>query len=479
MTVTQGQLLGGLDPHDHVNTPDGNILRQTYENLVARQRDGTVTARLATEWNRVEAGRVRFQIREGVTFHNGDALTPEDVAFSINRIVRNGVGITSPQQSTLEPITGAEVVDGQRAVDVLSNGYNPILLDQLASFFGQVMEKSWVQSRSTAEINRQANGTGPFQLESYQSDVHVTFTRYDDYWREPAAINRLRFTAASESSTRVNQLLEGETDVVVNVPPQEVSRIRSADGRAVEAAESTRLVFAAMRYDVEPFSSVAFRRAMNYAVDLESIVENVLAGFGAPTGQPTLDIVFGHNPNVEPYPHDPARAERLVEESGHAGASITLHTPVGRYLKDIEIAQAVANAIDGLSNVSCSVRQREFGPLVEEVASGDITTSPPFYLIGWANEMFDASVSIGPVLTSDGVSTSFENERLDSLMRQASQARERQQRKRLFRRANKLCHDQAPWVYLNQQFSVYGLNTRLQWTPRRDEFIYAYEMGFR
>lgn len=476
LTISQGQLLQGLDPHDHVSTPDGNILMQAYENLVFRNQQGKIVPELATEWNRVRDGRMRFQIRNNVRFHSGEKLTPADVAFSINRITKNDVGLTSPQQSTLEPITGAEVVDGERAVDVLSDGYNPVVLNLLSSFFGQVMSKSWVQERSKADINKNINGTGPFELESYTQDVNVVYSRYDNYWRESAAVSDVTFTAASESSTRVNQLLERETDIVVGVPPQAVPRVESSQTAAVKPSRSTRVIFAAMRYDIEPFTSKQFRQAMNYAVDIESVVESVLSEFANPLGQPTIPEAFGHNPNVSPYPYAPDRARRLVDQSGFAGAEITLHVPVGRYLKALSVAQAVANQIGKLPNVSCSVKQRQFSPLVEEVASGDITTSPPFYLIGWANEMFDASVAIEPVLTSSGVSTSYENSQIDNLMRRAASEQNRQRRQRYYQRANRLLHDRAPWLYLYQQYSIYGTNSDLTWDPRADEFMNVYRM---
>ncbi|TKX51971.1 peptide ABC transporter substrate-binding protein, partial [Halorubrum sp. SP3] len=109
--------------------------------------------------------------------------------------------------------------------------------------------------------------------------------------------------------------LAEETDIVTNVPPNEVSRVNSSDVATINSVPSARIIFLQMRYDVEPFSSQQFRQAMNYAVDVESIIENVLNGFGNITGQPTLEGHVGYNPDIDPYPYDPDEAERLVEES--------------------------------------------------------------------------------------------------------------------------------------------------------------------
>ena len=419
VTITQSQMDSGLDPQDHRETPTDNIVLQAYEGLLTRDAEGTITTELASDYERIEPGRVRFTIREGPTFHNGDPLTPEDVAFSVNRIVNDDVGgLVSPQSDQLAGVTGAQVVDGERAVDVMSDGINPIVFALFASY-GDMMQKSWVQNNDGAYINTHMNGTGPFRLANYQEGVQVVYERAPDYWGEPASAAGLTIQAAGESSTRVNQLLGGEADLAVNVPPQDVNRVRNADSAAISPVPSTRVVFNAMRYDLEPFSSPEFRQAMNYAIDIESIVENVLSGFADATGQPTLEGFTGFNSNVEPYPQNVERAERLVEESGFAGEQLTLHTPVGRYLKDVEIAQAVANQIDQLGNVSCEVRQREFSALAGEVTTGNIEDKPPFYLLGWGNATFDASQTIIPLVTSDGELTSYSGDRVDSLLQEA------------------------------------------------------------
>jgi peptide/nickel transport system substrate-binding protein len=414
VTITQSSMDSGLDPHDHRETPTDNIVVQAHDGVLGRDADGSVIAALATDYERLEEGRVRFEIRDGVTFHNGDELTPEDIAYSVNRVVDPDVGIASPQRDQLAGVTGAEVVDG--GVEVISDGINPIVFQLFASYC-KVVQRDWIEERDSSAINSDMNGTGPFQVVEYEQDVQIVYESYDDYWGDAPEIEDLTIQAASEASTRVSQLLAGETDLIVNVPPQEVGRVRDQDATEVTAVPSTRVIFNAMRYDVEPFSSAAFRQAMNYAIDLDSIIENVLQGFADATGQPTLEGFVGYNGEVGPYPQDVEQAEQLVEESGHAGAEITLETPVGRYLRDVEIAQAVASQIDGLSNVSCEVEQRDFASLAGEVTSGELENMPHFYLLGWGNTTFDASQTIIPLLTSDGALSSYrEDEEVDGLI---------------------------------------------------------------
>ncbi|MDZ7702462.1 MAG: ABC transporter substrate-binding protein [Halobacteriales archaeon] len=306
------------------------------------------------------------------------------------------------------------------------------------------MQQSWVEENGTDFINRNLNGTGPFQLTNYDSGNEVTFDRYDDYWGGAAEVGGVTLNASTESSTRVNRLLAEESDIVTNVPPQEVSRVQSADNTAIEAVPSTRIIFLFMRDNVEPFSSPEFRQAMNHAVDVESIIDNILAGFGAATSQPTLPAFVGYNPDLDPYGYDPDMAEQLVEESGHAGAEITLQTPIGRYLTDVEIAQAAADQISQLSNVTCDVEQRDFGAYVQDLLVPIDEMEPEFGLLGWGNGEFDASQTIIPLLTSGSILTTFENEEIDQLMTDAGNEADPDEREAILQEANAILHDEAP-----------------------------------
>ncbi|MFC7175818.1 ABC transporter substrate-binding protein [Halosegnis marinus] len=419
ITISQSSMDSGLDPHDHRETPTDNIVLQAYEGLLTRDAEGAIEDQLATGYERLEPGRVRFELRSGVSFHSGDSMTKQDVAFSVNRIVQSDVGgLESPQRSQLTGVQSAEPADGDNAVIVNSDGINPIVFAEFASYC-DIMNRSWVESNDSAYINSNMNGTGPYMLETYEQDVQVVYSSYDDYYGDAPPADSLTIQGVPESSTRVNQLLSGETDLIVNVPPQDASRVQNSDDASVSSVASTRIIYNAMVYNAEPFDSVEFRRAMNYAIDLESIIDNVLSGFANRTAQPGLEGHFGYNPDLDPFPYDVEEAERLVEESGYAGAEITLHTPVGRYLKDLEIAQSVVGYLDELDNVSAEVQQRDFGALASELVDGDITTGPDFYLIGWGNSTFDTSQTILPLLTDEGELYSYVSEEVNELMSQA------------------------------------------------------------
>jgi hypothetical protein len=141
--ATLGQMDSGLDPHDHAETPTNIIVSQVYEGLMGRDKEGGIVAKLATEWERVESGTVRFTLRDGVTFHDGDPVTSEDVRYSIRRVETEEVGGALPQDGDLaggKTLENVEAGDGE--VTVTFGGLNPIVFSLFATN-GQVMQQSW------------------------------------------------------------------------------------------------------------------------------------------------------------------------------------------------------------------------------------------------------------------------------------------------------------------------------------------------
>jgi len=467
--VTQGAMATTLDPHDHRETSTRSVLLQAYERVLMRDAEGRVVSRLATGWERVDDDEVAFTIREGVTFHEGESLTAADAAYSVRRVVDDEVHITSPQSGQLGGITGAEAAS-ETELRVQSGDYDPILVASLASYC-PVVSESWTEARTPDEVATSANGTGPFRITAYDQDVSVTVERFDGYWGDAPAVTGATISAAGEASTRVNQLRAGETDVVTNVPPVDVATIQGNDDTRVSAVPSTRNLFVVLNHGRAPFDSRAFRQAMNYAVDLDAIIENVLSGFGDPTGQPTLDGSVGFADNVDPYPYDPAEAERLVAESGYAGTEFTIHTPVGRYLADFEVAQAVAGYINELPNVSCRVQQRDFGSLITEFTDGDLETSPTAFLIGSSNPSRDASQKFNSWLLPGAATSHVADETFADMYAEAQAELDSDARAELLADINRRAHEEASLLYLHRQYSIYGLAERVAWEPRQDELI--------
>jgi peptide/nickel transport system substrate-binding protein len=419
---------------------------------------------IVTDWERLGKRQVAFEIRDNVTFHSGSELTPEDVAFSINRANNPEV---SSQAGVIGPIDEARVEETRVVVDLLE--VFPAVFNTLTGY-GRVVEKEWIESRDQGEISTHMNGTGAFELKEFKEDSSVVFQKYENYWGDDTDVKTGTFNAVADTGTRVNRLETGASDIVTSVSPQFVSRINDTDGITTQTIPSFRIILGVMNDAYAPFDSLKFRQALNYAIDTEAIIDSILDGFGRPTGQLTLPEHVGHNPEIEPYPYDPDRAESLIENSGHVGEKITLHSPTGRYVRDTDVAESVAGQINELSNVSAETELRDTSALIGEWLSQDQNDAPGFFIMGSGNPTFDASLVLNAWFTEGPVSM-FNNEKLAKVVKESNQNVKGSDRQEKLHKANRLSHELAPFLYLHQEFLIYGQNEEIDWNARPDENI--------
>lgn len=467
------------DPQQSGSIPQSSVATNVYEGLLTRGPEGEIEPQLATDWYRVEPGQYRFELREGVSFHDGSELTAEDVVYSIRRIIDDDVGgITSDSQSHVIAIEDAEAVDDY-TVDVLSDGLNTMVETSAASYLGiMIVNEEWVEGNDLETIGTEAVGTGAYELVEFVEEDYAVFEPFDEYWGDVPAFDEVTYTGVSESSTRVNQLLAGEVDLIETLPPADVPRVQEEEGLSVASEPASRVIHGVMDVTVEPFDSPEFRRAMNYAVNNQEYIDEILQGFGTISSQPGLPEMYGYNPDIDPYPYDKQRAEELVEESGYGGVELELSFGVGRMLLDTEFVTAIAGYIDDLENVSCEVNQLDlstFGTLWNDQPDPD---EMDFFVVGYGHPSYNAAQSFSAIVLDDmiGRYARVETEEyleMESLVEEAAGTEDSTEREVLLQQAAQVAHDDAAWLFLHQQESIYGINDAFDWQPRRDELMTA------
>ncbi len=473
-----------LDPHQTGSIPLMMVMSHGYEGLLGRDAAGNIQPELATDWERIEPGRFRFELREGVVFHDGAEFTAEDVQYNVRRIRDPDIDVVSDRQETLAGITDVEIIDDY-TIDIISDGLNTNVIPAFASYLGLlIINSEWIQNTDTQTVSADINGTGPFRLVEYEEAETAVFEPFDEYWGEVPPFEQVSFTYSGESSTRVNRLLAGESQLVESVPPSDVPRVEQEDNLSVQTIPSSRVIHGVMDVTQEPWDSIEFRQAMNYAVDVEGYIENILSGFGEVSTQPTLPEMFGYNPDIEPFGYDPELAADLVDESGHAGIELELTVPVGRYLLGEEFGTAIAGMIDDLPNVSCEPQLLDFATF----ATQWVDTQPSdmdFFLVGYGHPSYDGSQSIGNMIVDDrlgrygGEYGGDALEEIESVYREALRTADDGEREALLQEANQLAVDDVCWIFLHQQQSVYGVNDALDWEPRHDELMTGRDAGLR
>jgi peptide/nickel transport system substrate-binding protein len=392
-----------LDPHAQNEGPTGNLLHHIYETLVDRGTDGSLQPRLATEWGISEEDPTIwvFKLREGVTFHDGAALTAEDVVFSLDRARAETSGYKA-LHSAVESVTAVDDL----TVHVKMTGPSPLYIQNLTNTF--IMDKDWAEANdvvapqdfAAGEENfavRNTNGTGPYQLVSRDPEVRTVLTAYEGHWAETPQVTEIIYTPIAEAATRVAALLSGEVDVVQDVPVQDIVRLQETDGITVVTGPENRNIFFSydMTSDVlassdapdNPFKKPEVREALSLLIDRDAIQQVVMRGQSQPSAAPLPPFVNGWTAEMDAYgPPDVARAVELVAAAGYPdGFSVDLHCPNDRYLNDEAICQAMVGMLaQGKINANLVSQTRSLHfPLIE-----NWTTD--FYLLGWGVPTFDS-----------------------------------------------------------------------------------------
>lgn len=334
-----------LDPHALTLLYHSRVITQVYEGLVGRDRDFRLEPALAVSWDNPSPTTWRFRLRPGVRFHDGSPLTADDVVFSVNRAMAR----TSQRAVQLRGINGVRRID-DLTVEVQLAAPDAVLPEKF--WLVAIMSRAWSEKNGVAQPQdfnarqetfavRNANGTGPFSVRSYEPDRRLVLGRNPAWWGWKEAgtgnLTEAVYVVIQSDATRLAALASGEVDFVIDPPFQDVARLR-ADPRlkTVSATDigTQYLGFDQARDELEfadvkgrnPFKDLRVRQAVYHAIDAQLIVDKVLRGQGTVTGAHISRLVDGALPELDRrLPHDPARARALLREAGYPdGFAITL-----------------------------------------------------------------------------------------------------------------------------------------------------------
>ncbi|MCR9220931.1 MAG: ABC transporter substrate-binding protein [Alphaproteobacteria bacterium] len=395
-----------LDPHAQNEGPTHTLAHQMYEPLLQRDMEGKIIPALATSWAPTEDPTVwRFQLREGVTFHGGEAFTADDVVFSINRAKKP----TSAMKELLNSVAEVKKVDDY-TVDFVTNGPNPLLPNNLTNLF--MMDEGWTTENDAVEPQdianggenyavRNTNGTGAYMLVSRTPDERTVLQANPNYWGKgefPLEVTEIVYTPIQSAATRVAALLSGEVDFIQDVPVQDLGRVDQQDGLKVVTAPQNRVIFFGLNVgdddipsdNVEganPFADVRVRRAMNMAINRPAIKQVVMRDQSIPAGVIMPPFVNGWTEELDTYPaHDIEAAKALMAEAGYGdGFSVTLNCPNDRYINDEAICQAVVGMMGqiGIDVALDALPKAQHFPLINKWETD-------FYMLGWGVPTFDS-----------------------------------------------------------------------------------------
>lgn len=467
----------GLDPQRHVNTIAENQLRHMYEPLVQFERDlVTISPVLATEWERLDDLTMQFTLREGVTFHNGEPFNAEAVRYSLLRPLSDET--PGDSRSTYAIIEDVEVVD-EYTVNVITSQPDPALLARLTGFHTTIVAPEWA-AQGPDVVSREAVGTGPYRFVSWSPNEDLVIEANEEYWGDVPPIKRVRLQTIVEQATRVAAVRAGDVHVAKDMPPEEVDDINASGRARALRSVSNRVPFYFMTVTEPPFDDVRVRQAINLSANVQGVIDAILLGNGNRVSTIMAPWVFGFDPTLEPYPDDPDRAAELLAEAGYPdGIDIQIWHIQGRYPKDREVAEAMAQQM-ARAGIRCTPELREAGTMNEMQQAME---TPGLVFASWGNWFFDADNSYIPLFGCEQAAAFGDwrrpygcNQEFEDLLQEARTELDEERRLEIYAEAQRMFYDDAAALFMYHLVDIFGVDNWVRWEPRHDEFMWAHEM---
>ncbi|GAA2884780.1 ABC transporter substrate-binding protein [Microbacterium esteraromaticum] len=436
---------------------DNQVLANVCESLLRLNPDFTLSPALAEKFDHPTPTTWVYTIRDGVRFHDGAALTADDVVASLSRHLDPAVG--SSWYSVYQNVAGIEKT-GDREVTVtmktpdsqfnLSMGGSAGVVESAAT----LAEKGQDYGNSTGLVNC----TGPFSLTEWKSGESITLTRNDDYWDEDlrARSGEVRFVFMGDSTARVNALKSGDVDGSWMIPIEAVPQLRASGKGDALFAPST-AVGDLVISDLEgPLGDVRVRKALLLAMDREGMIQASARGVGEVTDVFTTETVWGDASegartaafdDISSYEQNLEEAKKLIAEAGVEGEELTYVTaPIGNDFAVISQATAAAAQSIGLTLKIESVSPAAYTALFSDPSARE---GVDLFYTSWYLSSPDA-LEMYSVLRTGEFSNygNWSNPEFDEVVNQAIATDDPAERSELTAKAQQIANAELPWLPL-------------------------------
>ena len=421
-----------FDPLNPANTADGrSILFNVFEGLVKPDSSGALVPALAETFHIEPDGLTYvFTLRPGVLFHNGEALRPEDVVFSLNAATAaNFTGFS--QIAAIEISPSGEII-------VTLKGRDPEFLPYLT--VGIVPENNGDREKTPI-------GTGPFIIESYSPQQSLVLARNPNYWQaDLPKLDKVTIVFVADTDRLLTGLRGGNIEGAGNITGALVNQF-DPNEFDILPWYSNMVHLMALNNARAPLNDVRVRRAVNYALYIRGIIETAFYGEGEPSGSPLIPgLTNVYNETLrDPYPRDIERAKRLLAEAGLPnGFSLEITVP-SNYTMHVDTAQVIVSQLSD-AGIRGTIRLVDWATWLSEVYRGRGYEATVISLD--ANNVSPRSFLSRYLSGSDGNFFNFVNPEYDRVYNAVLTEYDGDRRISLYREAQRIISDDAAAVYI-------------------------------
>lgn len=372
-----------------VNPTIQGIYQSVFDQYINQEPDLSFTGGLLTEWGWTDDNtKIRMVVREGVTWHNGDPFTAEDVVWSLERAGAAETG--NPIQFVWSKI-GNYAIDGNViTADVLS--FEPTLFKWMGFLTGYVLPKKYYEEVGAEGFEAAPIGTGPYMVDRFERNAFLTLKANPAYWGGAPAYETVTLKFVTDASSRVAEVESGASHITLEIPYEEYDRLRAKDGLTGTTTPVSDIAMIFIN-DVDPMLDRNVRLAMHHAIDKQAIVDRLLSGYGIPIDTLQTPEYAAYDPTIT-VGYDPEKAKALLAESGFGPDNpvrFKIQTTRGFKPKDFEMIQAIVGLWRRVG-IEAEIEVYEIAKHFE-LRAADQLAPAAFY--NWGNSVGDPATSTG------------------------------------------------------------------------------------
>ncbi len=456
LLVAQGADARTLDPHGSNDNISSRVIKQINETLVVQDENMELQPGLAESWEKIDDLTFEFKLKQGVKFHNGEELKANDVKFTLLR------ALESPH---VGHIVGAINKDGIEIVDDYTIRISTIepfapLLAHLAHTGSSILSERAV-TEAGGDYGFNPVGTGPFKFKSWVSGDEITLTKFEEYHGEKAKVEKIKFKNIVEATNRRINLEIGEIDIAYDIFASDIKSVEENKELTLYRDANLSTSYIGFNVQNKPFDDVRVRQAINYAVDVDLIIEAAMEGVGQQSNGPLGPNVWASNQSLKPYGRNVEKAKKLLADAGYAGGFKTsIWTNDNKTRMDIaEIVQSQLKAV----NIDVEIKVVEWGQYLDGTGNGE----HDMFILGWSTVIADPDYGLYALFHSSqfgdaGNRTFYGNGKVDELLNKGRVETDSEIRKAYYLEAQKIIRDDAPWIFLNIGEDLTGTRSKVK-----------------